>query len=187
MRDLPGGEPPIDAPPAEVPRLTRPRHVGHDHVLERVEAALGPRIDTGKARDDAFGQELDHRADVGVLGMGEVLLRRLGGDACRAQPLERVGDLSLQPDVVDRRVVARVSALGRWSDRERHRGHHRFVGQCARTLEIAANATRDTRHEDVVDRDAERFVHLANVGERERLAGEPSAPRQPALERARRR
>ena len=54
-------------------------------------------------------------------------------------------------------------------------------------LEIAAHAAGDARHEDVVDRGAERFAHLANLGERERLAGEPPAARQPALERARRR
>src|SRR5271166_3789933 len=44
--ELPGGEPAIHAPAAEVPRLARARHVGHDYVLERVEAALGPRVDT---------------------------------------------------------------------------------------------------------------------------------------------
>ncbi|COZ97652.1 Uncharacterised protein [Mycobacterium tuberculosis] len=83
MGDLPGGKPLVDAPAAEIPRLTRPRHVGHDHVLEGVEAALGARVGTRQARDEAFRQQLDHRADVGVLGLGEVLLGGLGGEVGR--------------------------------------------------------------------------------------------------------
>ena len=48
--DLPGGEPAIDSPAAQVAAARAARHVGHDHVLERVEAALGPRVATGKRR-----------------------------------------------------------------------------------------------------------------------------------------
>lgn len=60
------------------------------------------------------------------------------------------------------------------------------VGGEPQPLQIATNGTGHTRQKDVVDGDAQRLAHLANLGERERFAGEPPAARQPALKRARR-